>query len=319
MIRRVLLVVLLITGSDISATPVFPKGVIENWENSNGSCAALLVDVTRKRAASVYNGPLAFQEALPIGSLMKPLSAVIFLRSPSIYRLQPVHCKGRFYPESIAAEDRYILNIPNDSSGNPYLRCALRDGHGTVMLTDAIARSCNVYFLTHAARAPYAFHSDLVAFWKLEKKSGLSGIYREAFPVIQNPSSLLQATTAAIGEGSTIRLTMVKIAAIYSDIFSTGNATYRITPHHREQIRRGLQQVVERGTLRTLRVDRKDVAILAGKTGTATIRGRRYATHGWNVIYFTMNRQPLLLVTFVNEGSGGGEALSLSRTILNAL
>jgi penicillin-binding protein 2 len=71
------------------------------------------------------------QMALPPGSVFKTLSAIALLETPGFDPEKPFECQG-------------YLHTPDRQRCAVYRRWGV--GHGQVTLTDALARSCNVYF-----------------------------------------------------------------------------------------------------------------------------------------------------------------------------
>ena len=73
------------------------------------------------------------------------------------------------------------------------------------------------------------------------------------------------------------------------------------------------------GTLKEIIITNANIEMVAGKTGTGTHYKKKYATHGWNVIYFQYKFKKYILVSFVYKGSGSKEAMKLSKLVLNEL
>jgi cell division protein FtsI/penicillin-binding protein 2 len=147
-------------------------------------------------------------------------------------------------------------------------------------------------------------------------------------------ASSFQLTASAIGEGHLLPLSPLKIAQIYAAIFSEGNIPtpfekpfspppskrrLQVSPESLRIVNQSLADVIRKGTLRGMDVKKSSLEILAGKTGTATHRGGRYGTHGWNVIGFSHRNADYLLLSFVEKGSGGKEARALSEKVLRSL
>lgn len=315
-------------------------GTIQNWERENKNEAIVLfyTPLTGK-IEYVYSKKNAYREKLPIGSLMKPLSASVFLSHPDEFNFNPIktiHCSGKFTEPSsgfFKPEDREKFNIREDGKTG-YFRCAVENGHGDVDLHKAIVLSCNVYFLSHAANNPEIFHKSLVQNWNLKTGTGAVFENNSTSNSIQIHSITdFEYSLSSIGEGSTIKLTPLKIAQIYGSIFEDtpilvpAEETNRplqqfaspLTEMQKRIIQKALRSAVKEGTLKDLNLKNTSIKLLAGKTGTATKEKKKILTHGWNILHIQKGKTRLLLLVFVRNGSGKKEALSLSSLILHSL
>ena len=77
--------------------------------------------------------------ALPPGSVFKTVTAVALLESAGLDPAATFYCQG-------------YLKLPDRQRCEVYVRHGT--GHGDVTLADALAESCNVYFLHHAENLP---------------------------------------------------------------------------------------------------------------------------------------------------------------------
>ena len=312
--------------------------VIGKYERENSPCAALVMDSETGMIAYMYNRAMVMEKRFPPGSLLKPLSALVLLENANKLFFntdERFRCTGKFFPSGkidLTKSDLKNFNLPKDKElGLHYFKCSLADGHGDVDLQHAISRSCNSYFLTAVSRKPHEFFGLLCASFNLGQKNGaLLAESSEVLPDLteQNPTRF-QLAASAIGEGGLIMLSPLKIAQIYAGIFS-GNppipfepslapakkeAPLRFSAKNLELVKDALTDTVETGTLKRV-TSTQSVQIIAGKTGTATIYGKLYKTHGWNVIYFAFRNRKYILVSFVEKGSGAKESLSLSEIII---
>jgi len=321
---------------------------IAEFEKTHSEVSVVLMKPENGDISYVYNPRAAFQEKFAPGSLAKVWSAVVLLEHfrELSFTSKPVVCHGKFFlPENrmFSQIDAGLFNLQKDQAQNKtYYRCSLHKGHGSVDLRQALAQSCNVYFLTRAAQNPAAFYRYLVNMWHLDANTGAS--IQNYFELPGEPLGELsdfQATASAIGEGGNIMVTPLKVAQTFSAFFAQtpllvprlenenipGGArpkavmqySLNIQKNNFEYIYHSLEQVVTNGTLRSLKIKNGNVKILAGKTGTATHYQKKYATHAWNVIYFQYKNQRYILVSFVRKGMGSVEARLLSEVVLENL
>ncbi len=256
------------------------------------------------------------QMALPPGSVFKIISACALLAG-GVDPRAPVDCQGYLHqPEA--------------------LRCAVFRkygiGHGPVTLTEALARSCNVYFFHHAEQLGAAPLVDWAQRMGLGAACGidLPGEAAGGLPH-ENASNSprLDPRPLAIGQGA-ITATPLQIVRLLAAVANDGQL---VTPHIAERcalssdrqfddpiqtptpraipkltdrtlaaIRKGLRQVVadDQGTAHAT-VDTNEVAI-AGKTGTAETGGGR-PDHAWFAGYAPAD-EPRVAFVVVLEHAG---------------
>jgi cell division protein FtsI/penicillin-binding protein 2 len=296
------------------------------FETEKGECGVLVIEMRNAKIEYMYNETIIAERRFPPGSCAKPLAAALMLdhQTSSFSAETPVRCSGRYYPPQSSAftsNDFASYNIQKDAES--YFKCSLRDGHGLVGLPQALSESCNVFFLTKASQWNN-FYSEFIDAWALLSDPVQKIKHRD------DAVTPFQCSAAAIGEGS-FRISPLKLAQCYSALFTgspllipsrdgsahtTGDVA--VSRRSRERISAILSDVVRNGTLRDIDVKRKDLRIIAAKTGTATHFGKKLARHGWNVVEFEYNNKKMLLVTFTMNGSGSKEAARLSEIILNS-
>ncbi|MCR9140809.1 MAG: penicillin-binding transpeptidase domain-containing protein [bacterium] len=215
---------------------------------TTGPGALVLIDAKTARRVYEFADPrLRGRNLFTPGSLAKPWSAAVLLKHAAELDYAPernFRCAGRFYPTGTIAPvsgDRRVLHFRKDAAGREYLPCSKPKGHGRVGLTEALAQSCNAYFLTAAGRHPRRFYELLLSEWAFSaprshamqavSADGLPGDGggsaasvgpwgRSPLPVLQRavaPSRLspLLATTAAIGEGGALRISPARAAQLF--------------------------------------------------------------------------------------------------------
>lgn len=275
----------------------------------------MILRLDTAEAVFEHNPQMIRAEKLCPGSIAKVWSAAVVLESGND---TPYRCGGTFpVPDSVmvdnAALQRY--NFRRDGS-RIFLKCSLRDGHGTVSLADALSRSCNAYFLNAAASDPDTFLASLESLWLFPRHEGRRW----------------QKLIAVIGEGDLMVMPPADVAIRFAALWSAQPVLsyhgagepfrvlgpLRISNETRNRLLAAMRRAVADGTLKTLAAPRT-VTLLGGKTGTGTRPGAKFATSGWNVLYFSFQRVNYLLLTVSERGSGRGSALDLSSAILRSV
>jgi cell division protein FtsI/penicillin-binding protein 2 len=318
------------------------NSILSAWEKKNANRGIVLI--TSPDSGEIeyaYTKVNAYHKKLPPGSILKSLSSFVFLTYPEKFSVsldERYFCNGRFmepYKGFFKIKDRVKYNLIEDkNSGKYYFRCSFEKGHGEVTMREALAQSCNSYYLHFASRNPEFFYYHLINDWKLREGTGAS-FERAAMTTnsLLLHRSEFESTLASIGDGGELKVTALKVAQIYGAIFAdspilkpilkgetpTEHSPFPYPENMRKKIQQFLRLTVKEGTLKDLKLQNTNIQIIAGKTGTPTQEGKKFVTHGWNIIYFIKENTPFLLVVFTEKGSGKKEALELSRIILNSL
>jgi cell division protein FtsI/penicillin-binding protein 2 len=310
---------------------------IKKYESAVSPCAALIMDSRNGRIIYMHNRSVVTEKRLSPGSLVKPLSALIFLEyadTLSFDKDAVTYCNGRFYPQSQAKllkSDLAWFNLPKDENGTRYFKCSAPNGHGDVNLHASLTESCNAYYLTAASRHPGEFFRLFRGAFTPERGTGAS-LLKNSETVFSPDTARLtpfRLAASSIGEGGSILMSPLKIAQLYAGIFhgafpvpfeapftsAQNSLSVNFSAENRTLVKQALADVVQSGTLKKIGAF-PFVKILGGKTGTATIYGKLYETHGWNVICFKFKERDYILVSFVEKGSGAKKALALSSVIL---
>jgi cell division protein FtsI/penicillin-binding protein 2 len=272
---------------------------------------------------------------------MKTLSSFVFLSNKdkfSVSSEQKYFCNGKFEEpknDYFKVEDKIKFNLIEDSkTGKNYFKCSKEKGHGEITMYKALAESCNAYYLHFASKNSDLFYNTLIHDWRLDEGTGASfeGNSNTKSSIGHNPTQF-ESTLKSIGDDGQIKLTALKVAQIYGAIFADtpilmpilkGETPRQVSPFpYSDSIRRNIQQAlrltVKEGTLKNIHLQNTSIQILSGKTGTPTREGKKFTTHGWNIIYFKKGDNSYLLVVFIDKGSGKKEALELSTIILNSI
>jgi len=255
----------------------------------------------------------------PPGSTLKPMAALAILEA------------GVDPGERITCPGGYRL-------GNRVFRCLGR--HGPVDMPTAIEKSCNTYFYAMAHRIGYDRIAPAARALGLGEDFRISGA-NQRFGTIPDSAwkqrKLDQAWTASdslnavIGQGYVI-VNPLQLAVMAARIAS-GKALYPslvarkpelIKPlayahEHLAVVRSGMDRVVNgNGTAVRSRLELDGIK-LAGKTGTAQVRGlasgsrgqsgaRRYRDHGLFVCYAPTENPRYAAAVIIEHGMGGARA-----------
>lgn len=216
--------------------------------------------------------------------------------------------------------------------GDRIFHCWNRDGHGPMMLSDALMQSCNVYFMQAGRRLGLARLRGAMEQAGLSRKTGWAleeqGGHLPTRRLTQGEVALL-----AIGQGE-VSLTPLQAAVMVSVFANKGwlvqpwvvrrigdrdaqHISRRRLPWSLstlEAVRRGMQEVVQNEYGTGHRAATPSITI-AGKTGTAQT-GLPGRTHAW-FIGFCPIEQPRAAMAILAEygGSGGELPAEIAKTI----
>lgn len=261
----------------------------------------------------------AMRGLYPPGSTLKPM-VVLALQAHGIDPEETVFCPGGY------------------RLGNRFFRCLGR--HGTMNMTHAIAKSCNTYFYSMGRRigfdaiAPVAKTLGLGQEFDLPGTSQRYGTIPDSawkqrrFSQEWSQSDTLNAT---IGQGY-VSVSPLQLAVMSARIASgrmlqpqllLGEAAHNAPPlpfpaEHLAVARQGMDMVVNgAGTATRSRLEIPNVA-LAGKTGTAQVRGLnrgngkggawRSRDHGLFVCFAPVDNPRYAASVVIEHGVGGARA-----------
>ncbi|MBI4549465.1 MAG: penicillin-binding protein 2 [Candidatus Omnitrophica bacterium] len=258
----------------------------------------------------------------PPGSVFKLVSAIAGLETGKITPSTTFFCHGS-----------YRLR-PNSRA----FKCWNPNGHGYVNLTQAIERSCNVYFYQVGARvgvenlSKYSHKLGLGEFMDIEQTNLSEGLIPDtAWKRARFQDDWYQGETLnfAIGQGYvlTTPLQLAQLSAIIARDGVIPEVHIVRDPHRKRSVRnagirprtielvkKGMLQVVQsdRGTGKLARVD---FVRVAAKTGTAQVPPNE--PHAWFSGFFPFDRPKYALVVFIEHGGAGGlHAGRLAKEIL---
>jgi penicillin-binding protein 2 len=297
--------------------------------------AAYLTDNTNK---PLWNR--AIQEIYAPGSTFKPATAIAGLQFGSItVSRNTIRCKGR---EVIGEWPWRCLEYPNT-------------GHGNLTLAEALATSCNMYFLNLGFKTGI----NEISYWG--SKMGLGEITGIDLPgesrgirasrenkriLFSDPGDQIwfPADTCQAAIGQSINSFTIIQLAVYTAALATGN---RVTPHVISQITRndgtvvrsfaaapepvGIHETnllaVRRGMVRSV-TDPQGTAYktlhdfpikVAAKTGTAeTGFEDRSSSNGLFICYAPADNPQVAIAQVVEKGARGSNTILIARDLLTA-
>ena len=250
--------------------------------------------------------------------------------------------------EGVASQDTRITCRGRARVAGRTFRCHRAEGHGTLSLRQAIAKSCNVFFYRLTDRLDV----DVIAAWAerfgLGERTGLDfpNEVRGLVPTRSWKQRVYgerwyasETASVAVGQGA-VQVTPIQMARLVSGVASgwlpspglvRGGEPRRISELDAEQlalIRGGMRDAVEGGTAWRARLPRFAVA---GKTGTAQVaaasrvarnnadRPRELRTHAWFVGFAPFEAPEIAVAVVVEHGGAGGAAAApVGRAILEA-
>jgi penicillin-binding protein 2 len=213
--------------------------------------------------------------------------------------------------------------------GNRVFRCWKKEGHGSLDLIGAVAKSCDVYFYQVGLRLGLKAIMDDGVLMGFRDRSGID-LENEKDPIWPASTAYFDklygprhwsppATTLnfSIGQGE-ITETLINMMKFYEGLASEGQSStpYIVRPSSSKTVDLGLTQaqldglrhaliaVVEQGTAAASR--RRDLAV-AGKTGTA--QNSHGKDHGW-FIGFAPADKPELIIGAIMEFAEHGSSVA---------
>ena len=257
--------------------------------------AVLVLNVETGQVLACSDPRRAFERPYPPGSAFKPVTAAAALETRLTDARARIECRPR-----MTAHESFLCTIPQ--------------GHGRLAIVDALAQSCNVHFQELGRRLSAKGLHEWARRFGFGEPTGLAppGCV-EASGALPTPSSALQRAKQAIGQGG-ITATPAQVAFAYRRLAlgrtPQGPLCSRETL---DLLRRGLRQAVTDGTAR--RAEPSNVTV-AGKTGTPEVDPSGVARHAWFIGYAPAERPRVVIVVFLERGSGGLHAAPIARTIL---
>lgn len=263
--------------------------------------------------------------------------------------------QGRYPPAStwklatsaIALQDRLVtpterMPLPCTGGlqyGNRYIRCWEHSGHGSLDMTGAIAKSCDVYFYQLGLKMTLARLVAGGVDLGFRERSGidLPDEVRPLFPIkdvteYYNRRYGARGWTAgasvlnlSIGQGENAQ-TVVNMAKFYTALANDGLAArpeivrrnteqqriFQLTKAQMQTLRHAMVSVLsEQGTANSARLEN---VVVAGKTGTS--QNPHGADHAWFVGFAPMDDPKIVVAVMIEFGEHGYFAARLATALM---
>lgn len=268
----------------------------------------ILSDPSTGRIRAISNRRLAFEQAFPPGSAIKPFVLLAALRAGIVNSDTHRQCSGEY------SSPQYHVVCSHAKSLRPF---------GPV---EALAYSCNDYFAHVGERLNEgAFLSTLTAFG-FGRRTGVNGP-NESGGVLRAGD---WGPRKAIGESDTVLVTPIQLLVAYSALFNGGKvlrpdlesgdlsprAKLEIPERDLDLVMQGMRGSVRFGTSRGAGFD-ANRELVYGKTGTST-SSNGWTTQGWFVGFAGKSRKPELGIVVLLKRGSGREAARVAANVLNA-
>jgi cell division protein FtsI/penicillin-binding protein 2 len=245
--------------------------------------AALVLDIPTGEILAAYRMDVAARRVASPGSAIKPFTLLALAEAGLVDRETSVFC-----PHDVRIGDRIL------DCSHPRLEVPLDP-------VSALAYSCNHFFSQLAGQLPF---DALYRAFGSRGFNALSGRWpTEVAGVVELPESNEALTLMSLGEES-IGVTPLALAEAYRRLALTvaedgGSGGI---------VLEGLRAGVEFGTGKLAGTEGVDVA---GKTGTS-------AGHAWFAGFAPAERPEVVVVVFLESGTGGADAAPVAGTVFRA-
>jgi cell division protein FtsI/penicillin-binding protein 2 len=254
------------------------------------SGAAVVVRVRDNRILAAHNVPVLTRRVASPGSAIKPFVLALLLETGAIRPQDSIAC-------------RRSLTIAGRR-----LNCSHPPEFATFKAEEALALSCNSYFVTAAERIKPGELERRFRELGFTRPSGL--LPGEGQGRITTARSLAARQLLAIGVAG-VEITPMELASAYLQLArldpSSASAAQKV-------VLAGLRQATDYGLAHNAQSDKLPVA---GKTGTASDPSGLY-THAWFAGFAPAAKPEVVVVVFVDRGRGSVEAANLARRIFQA-
>lgn len=264
----------------------------DEFSDFNGVIFA--IDPRNGTIFSEYSDPLVRDAKFPPGSLVKVFTALAALSEGAISEDFLVCC-GSSTPETPVRES-----------------CWFRPGHGQLDLVQALAHSCDRYFMEVARQTSFEqFIEVLEQFGLTEESKRLDTL------------SLERRLDTMVGLGTEFRAAprdiLYAFCALYNGgyLFSNparGARKLEINGDALLPIQRGMRESAVYGTS-VLAQQSAGARALASKTGTASHVSDYRKTHGWYVGFYHEQGPQIGVLVFLEEGLGSRDAAAVGGRV----
>jgi cell division protein FtsI/penicillin-binding protein 2 len=284
-VRSIALSILCIIITSSQGTDPFQQAVTRAMNGRQGAAVAL--DVVSGRILASYRMDVAARRLASPGSAIKPFTLMALVEEGVVTERTAFMC-----PITVRVGGRQ-LDCSHPASPSPF---------GAIQ---AIAHSCN-HFFVHASEG---LSKD--ALYRVFSRAGLNsptGKWEtEIAGSLKEPGSAEDVQLMSIGESS-VTVTPLGLAEAYRSLA----LRLRDAPENDVESRlilKGLEAAVEQGTGRAAAAQHVHVA---GKTGTAD-------GHAWFAGFAPAERPQIVVLVFLERGTGGSDAAPVAGRIFAAL
>jgi SpoIID/LytB domain protein len=275
--------------------------------------AVVVIDPQTGRLRAVVNQQLAFNNAFPPGSAIKPFTALAALRARVLTENTRIRCPGKYKRSDVI-----------DACVHPPRLLAFN-------VAEAVAYSCNYFFATTGEHLHEDQFANMLNDFGFGQKTTVNN-NAESSGVLARGHWQPQS---AVGEGPFLQVTPVQMATAYAALFNGGTlltpnydgvrkvrAQLSIDNKERAILLEGMRGAVSFGTAAKANLNSLPAYII-GKTGTSTQLGG-FRTQGWFAgIAFKPNTSTdpanaQLVVVVYLKNAHGAEAAELARPIFEA-
>jgi stage II sporulation protein D len=238
--------------------------------------AVVLMDAQTGRLRAVINPRMAFEQAFPPGSAVKPFTALAAMRAGLIDAETRKLCPAHY------AREGYEIACTHPKVKTP------------LDLTHALAYSCNYYFSTIGERLSAGAFDTTLASFGFGERTGVNAPDESAGTLRRGelrPGDVL-------GEGDHLLVTPIQLASAYAALTNGGHlyrpqraaakdfkpqllARIQFATAHRAILINGMRGATSYGTAADVGLDNLPLQIY-GKTGTST-SSNGFRTQGWFV------------------------------------
>lgn len=238
--------------------------------------AVVVMDAQNGRLRAVVNPRLAFEQAFPPGSAIKPFTALAALRAGLIDAETNMLCPAHYEREDF------------------HIACTHPKSKAPIDLAHALGYSCNYYFARVGERlSAGAFDSTLASFG-FGARTGVNATNESAGSLRRGDKSAADV----LGEGDHLLVTPIQLASAYAALTNGGHlyrpqrapakdfiaqpmARINIAAPHRAILINGMRGATSYGTAASAGLDSLGVKVY-GKTGTSA-SSNGFRTQGWFV------------------------------------
>ena len=236
----------------------------------------IVMDAQTGRLRAVVNPRIAFEQAFPPGSAIKPFTALAALRAGLIDAETSELCPGHYRRAGFD------------------IACTHPKSKAPLDLAHALGFSCNYFFATVGERLSAGVFERTLASFGFGERTGVNATNESAGTLRRGE----QTSGDVLGEGDHLLVTPIQLArafaaiangghlyrpqrAVSKDFVAQATARINIAAPHRAIIVNGMRGATAYGTAASAGLDRLNVEIY-GKTGTST-SSNGFRTQGWFV------------------------------------